>query len=78
MALQINISEINDKFGHPLSFHLHEVSPRSVFGVWRKQTRKKARASIWGGAKEVLVKFLGRKKLREPEMVETGNDRNRK
>ena len=56
------------------------VSPRSVFGVLRKQTNKpeKARASLWGGAKEVLVKFPGRKKIREPEEIGTGNGGNRK
>ena len=47
-----------------------------AFGA-NKQTRKKARASIWGGAKEVLVKCPGRE-IREPEVIGTGNGRNRK
>ncbi len=48
-----------------------------VFGA-NKQTRKKSRASLWGGAKEVLVKFPGRTQIREPEVIGTGNGRNRK
>ena len=81
VALQINRSEINDKFGHRLSFHLHVSQSKERF--WRlaqtnKQTRKKARASLWGGAKEVLVKFRGRTKIGEPEEIGTGNGRNRK
>ena len=82
VALQINRSEINDKFGHRLSFHLHVSQSKERF--WRlafganKQTRKKARASLWGRAKEVLVKFPGRKKIHEPEEIGTGNGRNRK
>ena len=94
VALQINRSEINDKFGHRWSFHLHVSQSKECF--WRlaqtnKQTRKKERASLWGGAKEVLVKFPGRKtkkntrtgsdqnqKWSKPEMTVTGNDRNRK
>ncbi len=59
-----------------------------AFGA-NKQTRKKARASLWGGAKEVLVTFPGRekntrtgsdrnRKWSKPEMTGTGNDRNRK
>ena len=48
-----------------------------MFGA-NKQTRKKSRASLWGGAKEVLVKFPGRTQIREPEVIGTGNGRNRK
>ena len=80
VALQINRSEINDKFGHRLSFHLHVSQSKERF--WRlaetNKPAKKARASLWGGAKEVLVKFPGRKKIREPEVIGTGNGRNRK
>ena len=77
VALQINRSEIN-KFGHRLSFHLQSVQGAFLAFGANKQTRKKARASVWGGAKEVLVKFPGRKKIREPEEIGTGNGRNRK
>ena len=42
MALQINRSEINDKFGHPLSFHLHVSQSKERF--WRlAQTNKPAK-----------------------------------
>ena len=80
VALQINRSEINDKFGHRLSFHLHVSQSKERF--WRlaqtnKQTCKTERASLWGGAKEVLAKKYPNRKRSEPEMVETGNDRNR-
>ena len=79
VALQINRSEINDKFGHHLSFHLHVSQSKEPF--WRlaqtklKQTRKKASASLWEGA---FCEISGPKKIREPEEIGTGNGGNRK
>ena len=53
------------------------VSPRSVFGVWRKPAKKHAHR-FGEELKEVFVKCPGRKKIREPEVIGTGNGRNRK
>ncbi len=88
VALQINRSEINDKFRHRLSFHLHVSQSKERLAQTNKPA-KKTRASLWRGAKEVLVKFPGRekntrtgsdrnRKWSKPEMTGTGNDRNRK
>ena len=85
VALQINRSEINDKFGHRLPFHLHVSQSKDRF--WRlAQTNKPAKNTrialgrSYGGFGEFSGprKKYANRKWSEPEMVETGNDRNRK
>ena len=85
VALQINRSEINDKFGHRLSFHLHVSQSKERF--WHlAQTNKPAKKHAHRFGEELSrfwwnlragKKYANRKRS-EPEMVETGNDRKRK
>ena len=77
VALQINRSEINDKFGHRLSFHLHVSQSKERLA----QTNKPAKNHAHRFGEELRRfwwDFRAAKKIREPEVIGTGNDRNRK
>ena len=77
VALQINRSEINDKFGHRLSFHLH-VSQSMERLAQTNKPAKKHEHRFGEEQRRFWWNFRAAKKIREPEVIGTGNGRNRK